>query len=92
MPGASSEDVSVQCTEEMGCWEAMAGEGRSLKELAAGGGEEPSCPSVVCTEGDGWEGYDCAWSLFFLFAVVLAIWVNLTQMERQGWVASAVFL
>lgn len=40
MPGASLEDVSVQCVEEMGCCEAMAGEGRSLKELVAGAGED----------------------------------------------------
>ena len=40
MPGASLEDVCVQYADEMGCCEAMAGEGRSLKELAAGGGED----------------------------------------------------
>lgn len=38
MPAAALEDVSVQRAEETGCCEAMAGEGRSLKEPAAGGG------------------------------------------------------
>lgn len=40
MPDASLQDVSVQCAEEMGGCKAMAGQGRSLKEPAAGGGED----------------------------------------------------
>lgn len=92
MPGASSEDVSVQCAEEMGCWEAMAGEGRSLKELAAGGGEEPSARLWCARREMGGKDTTVRGLFFFLFAVVLAIWVNLTQMERQGWDASAFFL
>lgn len=45
MLGAPLEDASVQCAEEMGCCEAIAGKGRSLKELVAGGGEDlvPIC-------------------------------------------------
>lgn len=45
----------------------MAGEGTNLKELVAAGGDQ--CPSLVCVEGDGWEGDDCTCSLLSLCCV-----------------------